>query len=79
MHFVCIEGKGAVNRECLVTQNITRYHLKGRDHLEDLAVDGRTLKLVLEQYKGSVWSGLVWLKLGTSTSLVKRVVNSGVA
>jgi hypothetical protein len=43
------------------------YIIKGRDHAEDLGVDGRTiLECVLEEQDGKVWTGFIWLRIGTS-------------
>ena len=45
--------------------------LKERDHLEYLDVDGKTiLKSILKKYDWSVWTGLIWLRTGTSGSLM---------
>jgi hypothetical protein len=36
-------------------------------HLEDLGVDGRTLlKLILMKCNGGVWTGLIWIGMGTN-------------
>jgi hypothetical protein len=41
--------------------------VKGRDHLEDLDVDGRiVLKLILRKQGWRVWIGLIWLGIDTS-------------
>jgi hypothetical protein len=37
--------------------------LKGRDHLEDLDVDGR---IILQLIFVQVWNGFIWLRTGTS-------------
>jgi len=40
---------------------------KGRDHSEDLGVDGKIiLEWILGKQGGKVWTGLIWLRLGTS-------------
>jgi hypothetical protein len=42
-------------------------NLKGRAHLEDLDVDGEIiLERNLGKYGGKVWSGCIWLGIGTS-------------
>jgi hypothetical protein len=42
-------------------------NLKGREHSEDLDVDGNTiLERILEMYGGKVWTGFIWLRIGTS-------------
>jgi hypothetical protein len=41
-------------------QNFIR--LKQRDHLGDLGVDGR----IILKYNTSVWTGCMWLRIGTS-------------
>jgi hypothetical protein len=41
--------------------------IKARDHLEDLDVDGNIiLKLILNKYGARVWTGFIWLRIGTS-------------
>jgi hypothetical protein len=46
----------------LVSEN-----LKGRDHLEDLGVDEKiTSEWILGKQDGKVWTGLIWLRRGTS-------------
>jgi hypothetical protein len=41
--------------------------LKVRDHSEDIDVDGRIiLEWILVKYGGKVWTGCVWLRIGTS-------------
>jgi hypothetical protein len=43
-------------------------NLKGRDHLEALGIDERIkLKWILAKYGGKVWSGCIWLRIGTRT------------
>ena len=38
----------------------------GRDHLEDLGVDGGViLKWILKKWDGEAWTGLLWLRIGT--------------
>jgi hypothetical protein len=40
-------------------------YLRDSDHLEDLGRDGRIiLKMILEQWDGEAWPGLMWLRLG---------------
>jgi hypothetical protein len=42
-----------------------------KSHQEDLNVGGRRiLKLILEKYDGVVWTGLIWLKIGTSRGIL---------
>jgi hypothetical protein len=43
-------------------------NLKGRDHLENLSIDGGKIILVwiLREKGGNVWSGSIWLRTGTS-------------
>jgi hypothetical protein len=39
-------------------------NLEGKDHLEDLGVDGKTiLKLILWKLGGKVWNGYIWLRI----------------
>jgi hypothetical protein len=40
---------------------------KGRDHSEDLSVNGEAiLDWILEKYGGILWTGFMWLRIGTS-------------
>jgi hypothetical protein len=44
---------------------------KERDHYEDQDVGGWTiLKWILERYDGMIWSGSIWLRIGTSGGLL---------
>jgi len=46
-------------------------NLKGRDHSEDLDVDGRViLQWILQKYGGKLWTGFMWLKIKTSGGLL---------
>jgi hypothetical protein len=45
--------------------------LKGRDHSQDLGIDGRKmLKWILGKYGLGVWIGFIWLKIGTGGGLL---------
>jgi hypothetical protein len=45
--------------------------VKGRDHAEDLVVNGRILLGgILGKYDGKVWSEFIWLRIGTSGGLL---------
>jgi hypothetical protein len=45
--------------------------LKGRDHWEDLLVDGRLiLEWILGKRGGKVWTGFIWLRRGTAGGLL---------
>jgi hypothetical protein len=41
-------------------------NLKVRDHSEDLGLDGRILEWILGKQDGRVWTGCIWLRIGTS-------------
>jgi len=42
-------------------------NLKGRDHFEDLGVDGRIiLELMLHNEGEKVWTRCIWLRTGTN-------------
>jgi hypothetical protein len=46
--------------------------LKGRDHSEDLGIDGRIIK----DTRKIVWNGFIWLRIGTGdVPLVNMVMN----
>jgi hypothetical protein len=41
---------------------------EGRNHLENLDVDGRIIsEWVLGKYGGKMWTGFIWLRIGTSS------------
>jgi len=39
---------------------------EGKDHLEDLGIDGRVFVWILEKQGGKLWTGFIWLKTGNS-------------
>jgi hypothetical protein len=46
-------------------------NLKGRNHLEDLDVDGSiVLKRILKKYDEVMWTGFIWLRIGISGGLL---------
>jgi len=45
-------------------------NIEGKRHLEDLGVDGRILKLILEKHGEGFWTRCIWLKLWTSGGLL---------
>jgi hypothetical protein len=45
-------------------------NLNGKDYLEDLGVDGKILEWILGKRGGRVWSGFIWLWIGTSGGLL---------
>jgi hypothetical protein len=45
-------------------------NLKGRDHLEDLGIDGRILEWILGKQGGKVWNGFIWLRIGNNIGLL---------
>jgi len=46
-------------------------NLKGRDHLEDLGVDGKIiLERSLRKQSGKIWTGYILLRIGTSGRLL---------
>jgi hypothetical protein len=41
-------------------------NLRERDHREDLGIDGKIIiKLIFKEWKGELWTGLIWLRIGT--------------
>jgi hypothetical protein len=44
-------------------------NLKGRDHSEDLNVDGKILERISGRVGRKVWTGYIWLRIGTSGGL----------
>jgi len=41
-------------------------NLRERDHLEDRGVDGRImLRWIFRKWDVGVWTGLIWLRIGT--------------
>jgi hypothetical protein len=43
---------------------------EGKNHFEDLDVDGRLLEWILYKQVGRVWTGFIWLRIGTSVGLL---------
>jgi hypothetical protein len=44
---------------------------KERDHKEDVDVGWRVIfKWILEKYYGVIWTGFIWLRIGTSGRLL---------
>jgi hypothetical protein len=50
----------------------TKYYFEKmkEDHLEDLAVDVRLLLKCMYRKYGGVWSGFIWLRIGSSEGLL---------
>jgi hypothetical protein len=44
--------------------------MKGRDHAEDLGIDGRILEWILGKYGVKVWSGCIWLEIRNGARLL---------
>jgi hypothetical protein len=46
-------------------------NLKGRDHADDLGVDGKIiLEWILWKEGGTLWTGFIWLRIGTNGELL---------
>jgi hypothetical protein len=46
-------------------------NLKGRDHSEDLGVDGRiTLECIFEKLNVKMWTGFIWFRIRSSGGLL---------
>jgi hypothetical protein len=46
-------------------------NLKGKDHSEDLGVDGKIiLERMLGKWGGKAWIGFIWLRIRTSGGLL---------
>jgi hypothetical protein len=46
-------------------------YLKERYHLDVIVMDGKIiLKWILKKYDGRAWTGLIWLRTGTSGTLL---------
>jgi hypothetical protein len=53
--------------------NIWSESVKGRDHWEDLDIDGRiNFGWILEKSGGKLWTGFIWLEIGVSGGLWTR-------
>jgi len=40
---------------------------KGREHLEDLGIDGKIiLEWILDKFGGKVWTEFIWFRIGSS-------------
>jgi hypothetical protein len=38
---------------------------EGRDHSEDLDVDGKIIEWIFRKWVGKLWTGYMWLRRGT--------------
>jgi len=45
-------------------------NLKGRDHLEDIHIDGR---IILKWFLNNVWTRFMWLRIGISEHYNKPI------
>jgi len=46
-------------------------NLKEKEHSEDVGIDGKIiLEWILGKWSGEVWTGLLWLRIGTSGELL---------
>jgi len=45
--------------------------MKGRDHSGDVGVDGRVLECVVVKEGGKLWTGCIWLRIGTNGGLLR--------
>jgi uncharacterized protein (UPF0128 family) len=63
-----LAGRVARTREIENTYRTLPENLKEeRKHSEVLRIDGRIiLKWILEKYSGKVWTGISWIRIGTS-------------
>jgi len=50
-------------------------NLRERDHLEDPGVDFRILRWIFRKWDVKVWTGSIWLRIGTDGGLVNAVMN----
>jgi hypothetical protein len=59
-------------------RNTYMENLKVRDHSEDLGVDGKViLEGILRKLGGKVWTGYMWLRVGTSSvNKMRNFLNS---
>jgi hypothetical protein len=49
------------------TFELNNENLKGRDHLEDLGVDGKImLEWIIGKYCRRLWTGFIWLRIVVS-------------
>jgi hypothetical protein len=51
------------------TEHKASENLKGRDHAEDLRVDGRIFEWIIRKQRGKVWITFIWLRIGASGGL----------
>jgi hypothetical protein len=64
-------GMQYAREKCEMHTKFWSENLAGREHSEDLGVDGRIiLELILEKLDGRVWTGCLWLRIGTSGRLL---------
>jgi hypothetical protein len=47
-------------------------NMKGGDHLEDLGLDRIILKWILKDQTEGMWTGFIWLRIGTNGRLLYK-------
>jgi hypothetical protein len=56
---------------CCTCERNEKYNLKRRDHLEGLGIDRRIiLDCILGKEHGKVWTGCIWVRIGTICRLL---------
>jgi hypothetical protein len=59
-------GGACGTRETRNSYKILSEKLKGREHSEDLSIDGQIIQWILGKSDGKVWTGCISLRIGTS-------------
>jgi len=44
--------------------------MRERDRLEDPGIDGRIISWIFRKWDVGVWTGSIWLRIGTSSGLL---------
>jgi hypothetical protein len=56
-------------------KKISARKANGRDHFEDLGREGKViLEWILRKLGGKVWTGCIWLRIGSGSALVNTIL-----
>lgn len=71
IHHLILQGMRNARERRETHIALSQETMEERDHLEGMGVDGRIiLKSILNKQNAEMWTGLIWLEIGTSVKLM---------